>query len=161
MLFYDTVTLDLGGNNLSGTIRDVFSRFSSLEMLDVSANDFSGSIPESLFELPNIRTLHFFNNRLDGTIPMMYGNAQRLESLLLFGNMLTGTVPDIEPGELPSLNEFLMHQNRLVGSMPPSVCELRVPTLGQLNELWADCSEAAMPMIMRCDQPLCCTMCFP
>lgn len=141
-----------------GTIRDGFNQFSSLDFVDMSNNQFEGSLPASIFDIPTLRIVYFNNNDLDGPIPANYGTSPVLRDLFLSGNSLTGTIPDIEPGQLLELTEFLVNGNALEGTMPPSVCQLRLD--GILDDLWADCGPTASP-VLECDFPECCTLCFP
>ena len=154
------ISITIAGNQLSGTIRDTFTNFMDLETIDFSDNQFTGAIPSRLFNLPNLKTVAFHDNDLDGRIPENIGSATALEILSLSGNSLTGPVPSINPGELVNLQEFLVHENQLTGSMAQSICELRVTGFGVLDTLWADCSSGADPRIL-CDTPECCTTCFP
>lgn len=68
-----------------------------------------------------------------------------------------GPVPSILAGQLPDLNEFLLHFNFLTGSMPTSVCNLR-GNAGNLEDLFSDCG-GQDPEIL-CDFPDCCNRCF-
>lgn len=152
--------MSLAGNQLTGNIRDTFSSFLDLELIDFSENQFTGAIPTRLFDLQSILKIDLHSNELDGRIPENIGNAASLEILSLHENALTGEVPSIDSGELTNLKVFFVHSNRLTGSMDQSVCELRVVGFGVLETLWTDCGETADPRI-ECDNPDCCTMCFP
>lgn len=155
-----TVVLLVNNNQLEGTIRDGFDQFESLEFADFKNNKLTGSLPASIFNIPTIRILYFNNNNLDGPIPLNYGSSPVLRDLFLSGNALSGSIPDIEPGQLTTLTEFLLNDNQLTGTMPPSVCQLRVANVGILEDLWADCgAEAVNPV--ECAFPDCCTLCFP
>ncbi|KAF7004805.1 hypothetical protein CFC21_019980 [Triticum aestivum] len=61
--------LDLGWNNLSGSIPDELSTISSLEELNLTHNGLSGSIPESLAKLTFLSTFDVSYNNLTGLIP--------------------------------------------------------------------------------------------
>lgn len=87
----------------------------------------------------------------EGGIPTNYANAPLLRDLFLSNNMLTGEIPSIESNQLLNLNEFLVEENDLQGTMPPSVCRLFDNAM--LEDLWADCTEE-----IDCE---CCTRCFP
>lgn len=143
-------------NNFTGTIRDAFEPFTRLNFTDFSSNMLTGSIPASLFDIPVISNLYLNQNRFSGTIPTNYGNAKSLRDLYLFGNQLTGTIPPINAGDLPFLNEFLLQDNLLTGTMSNSVCELRLSS--DLEDLWADCRGS--PAEVECSLPDCCTACF-
>jgi hypothetical protein len=117
-------------------------------------------LPASIFDIPTIRILYFSENQLSGTIPSNYGNSATLRDLFLSGNVLTGTVPGIQSGQLQQLTEFLLENNKLTGVMPESICNIRIPGQGALDDLWVDCAEDANPRL-ECNAPECCTACFP
>lgn len=116
----------------------------------------TGTIPRSIFGIPTVRLVYMQNCRLSGTIPPQYNNPPLLRDLYLNGNPITGTVPPVAAGELEQLNEFLLHETLLTGTMPQSVCDLRTNFI--LDDLWTDCG-GENPEI-ECDLPDCCNRCF-
>jgi hypothetical protein len=125
--------------------------------VDISNNIFlGGSLPTTFFEMPSIKNVYIANCSLTGTIPANFGTPPALRDLYLDGNLLVGTVPEISFGQLTMLNEFLLQNNMLTGSMPASVCALRDNTTGILEDLWSDC---LVPEI-ECEFPSCCNRCF-
>jgi hypothetical protein len=152
--------LRVNSNQFTGQIRDGFTQWSRLDFADFSDNVFTGTLPSSIFDIQTIRILYFQDNRIDGTIPPNFGNSPLLRDLYLQSNVLSGTVPGIEPAKLLSLTEFLLEDNQLTGSMPASVCQLRLIGSGSLDDLWVDCGSTANPRI-QCDIPACCTLCLP
>ena len=152
--------LRVNDNSFTGTIRDGFNQWGSLDFADFRNNEFTGSLPATIFDIPTVRILYFSNNNLDGTIPSNYGASPVLRDLFLSGNQLVGTVPEVQVGQLTELTEFLLENNQLTGTMAESICNLRVEGQGMLDDLWADCSPSADPRV-ECDAPECCTACFP
>ena len=149
-------TLLLNNNQLEGTIRDAFEPFNNLNFTDLSNNQLAGSIPSSLFEVPTLTNLYLNNNRFSGMIPANFGNGKNLRDLYLSSNQLTGEIPEIGVGQFPFLNEFLLEDNFLTGSMPNSICDLR--SSAELEDLWTDCRGS--PPEVECSVPDCCTACF-
>jgi len=149
-------TLRLDNNFWVGTIPDVFQYFENLEFFDISNNLLTGSIPTTLFSIPAIRLVYMSNCSLSGAIPEEYANPPLLRDLWLDGNGITGTVPSISSGKLENLNELLLHDNFVSGSMPESICDLRFEDF--LDDLWSDCG-GLNPKI-ACDFPNCCNRCF-
>jgi hypothetical protein len=148
----------VNNNWFAGQIPNVFDGFDRLDFIDVSSNLLNGTIPESIFEVPTLRLAYFSNNSLVGTIPPNYSKPPLLRDLFLDGNGLTGTIPPLmNPGDLQDLNEFLLQNNFLSGSMPSSVCELRGDA-GDLDDLYVDCG-GQNPRIL-CTFPTCCNRCF-
>ena len=135
-------------NEFIGTIRDSFEPFSALEFADFSSNQLTGTLPSSIFDVPKIEILYFFENSISGSLPPNYANAQFLRDLWINENQITGTVPSIQPGQLEHFTEFLLENNDIVGTMPASICALRVVDLVTLS---ADCHGD-----LECE---CCTAC--
>jgi len=151
-----TEVLGLSDNQFGGILVDTFAELVNLESIDIANNEVKGSIPPSLFEAPKIRLIYLSNNQMTGPLPNNYGSASDLRDLYLDGNNLTGEIPGIQEGQLPNLNEFLLQDNDFVGSMPDSICALRVPAF-MLEDLWADCKGSDnAPAQIECS---CCTQC--
>lgn len=150
------VTLRLNNNFWVGGIPDVFDDYERLDFFDVSNNLLTGTIPRSIFSVPSIRLVYMSNCTLSGRIPNQYSDPPILRDLYLDGNQLTGTVPSIGSADLQRLNEFLLQDNRLAGTMPDSVCNLRTNFI--LDDLFTDCG-GENPEI-ECDFPACCNRCF-
>lgn len=151
-----TASLRLNGNFWTGTVPDVFENFANLDFFDISDTMLTGTIPKTIFSIPTIRLIYMSKCNLVGTIPPQYADPPILRDLYLDGNQLTGTVPAIESGNLERLNEFLLQDNKLSGSVPNSICSLRTSFV--LDDLWTDCGGGS-PEI-QCDFPECCNRCF-
>lgn len=151
------MSLRLNDNFWVGQIPDVFDDYSRLDYFDVSNNMVTGTIPRSIFSIPTIRLVYMSNCTLSGKIPAEFAEPPILRDLYLNGNQLTGTVPRIDSDQLQSLNEFLLQDNRITGTMPSSICNLRSPQ-AVLDDLWTDCG-GSNPEI-ECDFPECCNRCF-
>ena len=137
----------------------MFNPEGMLTFVDFSNNQFlGGTLPSTLFEVPTLVNLYISNCSLTGTIPTSFSMPPNINDLYLDGNKLKGTVPDISSGKLEKLNEFLLHNNDLTGSMPQSICELRDSKVGNLEDLWSDC-QGKTPELL-CDYPECCNRCF-
>jgi hypothetical protein len=89
------VNLLLNDNLLSGTIRDGFDDFLSLDFVDFSSNQLTGTIPASFFGIRDIRFIYFSSNSLEGALPSTWSNAVLLRDLYLDNNLLSGEVPEI------------------------------------------------------------------
>jgi hypothetical protein len=146
----------LNVNFWTGTIPDVFGNYEKLDFFDISNNMVGGRIPPTLFDIPTLRIAYLSNCSLSGPIPINYVNPPRLRDLYLDGNQITGTVPPVPVGRLLQLNEFLLQRTMLMGTVPASVCNLRLNE--NLDDLWTDCGGSS-PEI-ECDFPDCCNRCF-
>ena len=118
--------LNLGINDLSGTIPSALSKATGLYALDLAANNFTGPIFD-VGSLTNLHSLNLATNHLTGPLPssqlLTLSNLQRL---LLYENKLTGILPT-EVGALSSLRQFEVDNNDLIGLLPTH--------LGQLTNL--------------------------
>ncbi len=131
-----------------------------LEFIDLSRNELTSSIPEIIFDSDALEIVYLSNNTLTGTIPKNILNATKLRDLWIEGNLLTGSIPDPDEDDLLSITEVLLYSNRLSGSVPGGLCNLRI-TSEAFVTLHADCSPR-----VGLDEPNnfcaegCCTACF-
>ena len=122
--------LDLGGNNLVGTIHQDLGNLSELKLLALYENELTGPIPSQLGSLANMNILLLGENELSGSIPPELGNLSNLTQLDLSDNKLTGSIPS-ELGSLTSLTNFSLHTNDLNGSIPH-----QLGSLAKLRFFW-------------------------
>ncbi|MGE5344165.1 MAG: BACON domain-containing protein [Candidatus Omnitrophota bacterium] len=111
------VTLNLGENNLKGSIPGELGHLSELSKIGFSNNQLSGSIPSELGNLSKLFDLSLDRNQLTGTIPSEIGNLSHLVDLFLYNNQLSGEIPS-ELGNLTSLWFLNLSHNQLTGSIP-------------------------------------------
>jgi hypothetical protein len=125
----DITQMDLGFNNLKGTIPSSLGSLTRLDYLSLSFNILEGTIPSSLGSLTRLETLDLQFSHLNGTIPSSLGSLTRLDTLYLQFNNLKGTIPS-SLGSLTRLEELRLYGNILTGLVPPlpfkqySVCFL-------------------------------------
>ena len=107
---------------------------STLQFLDVSQNGLTGN--------------------LDGT---NWGDLTGLQTLVLGENKFSGTIPP-SIGEIEVLRLADFTNTDLTGTMPPEICKLRTPPVGNgnLEFLQADCSGSPPEVVCTC-----CTFCTP
>ncbi|XP_031275020.1 MDIS1-interacting receptor like kinase 2-like [Pistacia vera] len=67
-LFSSLAYLDLGKNEIFGTIPPQIGYLSTLKYLDLSANQFSGKIPPEIGLLTHLEVLYLADNQLNGSI---------------------------------------------------------------------------------------------
>lgn len=156
-IYCPTVNLRLNNNEFSGYFPDVFYQYRQLDFFDISNNPLLyGGIPRSIFEIPTLRLAYLSNCNLSGRIPSNFAKPPELRDLYLDSNRIYGTIPYVWPGQLEKLNEFLLHNNRISGTMPQAICNLRSNFI--LDDLWTDCSGSSPEV--DCDFPECCNRCF-
>ena len=112
--------LRIPSNQLSGPIPSELGKLSSLTYLSLSRNQLSGPIPSELGKLSSLTILALSRNQLLEPIPSELGRLTNLEHLSFFGNQLSGEVP-LELGNLTSLKSLALHDNQLTGSLPQGI----------------------------------------
>ncbi len=145
--FEQLIALDLQEMELTGSIPDLISRLTLLEVLLLDFNDLEGTVPESLGQLGGLTELSLSYNRLDGTIPSSLGLLQELRILDMRMNLLSGVFPS-ELGLCTNLELAQFERNFLSGDIV-FFCPLD-PVLSILS---SDCSFDGVV----CS---CCTACF-
>ncbi|KAJ1285338.1 hypothetical protein BS78_03G271900 [Paspalum vaginatum] len=86
------LTLNLSGNQLSGSIPSSVAKLVKLTQMDMSGNQLTGEIPAELGAMPVLSILDLSSNKLSGAIPPALANPT-LTSLNLSSNQFSGQVP--------------------------------------------------------------------
>jgi len=115
--------IDLGGNNLSGTLPSSLA-FIPINYLGLRSNELYGTIPASFCASSVIATLLLSSNALTGEIPDCIGNASTLTSLSIASNQLSGTIPE-SFYDLRQLIYVTFNGNNLTGTISDSIGQLQ------------------------------------
>ncbi|XP_076954472.1 uncharacterized protein LOC143628882 [Bidens hawaiensis] len=119
-------SLQLGGNQFTGNIPSTFGNLQKLEGAYFDENQLSGQIPDAMGNLSSLTILSLTSNLLEGAIPSSLGNCHNLLELYLDDNKLEGKIP-IQVFQLSSLSIKLdLSQNRLSGPLPTEVRDLKM-----------------------------------
>ena len=122
--------LELGDNNLNGTLPAELGNLSRLTNLNLRRNPLNGQIPSELGNLSNLRTLRLYGTDLSGEIPRELANLTNLERLWIFSNELSGTIP-VWLQELTNLKILDLDDNNFTGEIPAEL-----GNLAELEDLW-------------------------
>ncbi|KAK4485312.1 hypothetical protein RD792_007947 [Penstemon davidsonii] len=87
-------SMNLSGNQLSGSIPSSIRELQSLTYLCLDNNKFNGSIPSSLGNMRALQYLDLSQNNLSGSIPMSLETFTYLDYFKVSFNELTGQIPD-------------------------------------------------------------------
>ncbi|KDO41677.1 hypothetical protein CISIN_1g047190mg [Citrus sinensis] len=120
--------IDLGSNQLHGSIPLAFGHMASLRHLDLLSNQLR-EVPKFLGNMSSLKRLVFSYNELRGELSEFIQNVSSgstknssLEWLYLAFNEITGTIPDL--GGFPSLQILSLENNRLTGTISKSIGQL-------------------------------------
>ncbi|KAL7263562.1 hypothetical protein ACSBR1_001677 [Camellia fascicularis] len=115
---HSLLVLDLSHNNLNGSIPTEIMRLSSISIFfSLANNGLTGCLPSDVGSLKNLAELDVSNNRLSGPIPNSLSNCLSLEWLHLEGNSFQGMIPQ-SLRELRGLRELDLSHNNLSGLIP-------------------------------------------
>ncbi|GKY97125.1 hypothetical protein MPSEU_000670900 [Mayamaea pseudoterrestris] len=118
-------TLELSGNNVTGSLPAELSMLSSLSRLYVKgvagSPGLTGNIPETLGNLTSMSVVvlndHQFEGSLPGSVLTGWAGATVIN---IVGSGLTGTIPDAVGG-LTLCSNFLLDANALTGTFPTAI----------------------------------------
>ncbi|HBB90490.1 MAG: hypothetical protein A2X22_11240 [Bacteroidetes bacterium GWF2_49_14] len=104
--------LNLGQNNLDGTLPDVFASLADLTFLHLKKNKLTGAVPASIGSLVNLTFLGLNENTpgFTGALPSGINNLTALKEMYVQSNQFTGAFPDISG--LTNLNYLFMMGNQ-------------------------------------------------
>jgi Metallo-peptidase family M12/Putative metal-binding motif len=116
-------SLNLGFNNLTGTIPSNITQLSYLTKINMYSNNLAtGSLPSFLNTLPLLSYVDLGDNNYTGSIPSTYGSIANLRTLYLDNNTLTGTLPT-SLANAPIATMWL-NNNNLSGCVPSNYVAL-------------------------------------
>ncbi|MEQ1635281.1 MAG: leucine-rich repeat domain-containing protein [Methylococcales bacterium] len=119
----NVLSLNLGGNQLSGSIPAALGNLAQLQTLRLNNNQLNGTIPVTLGNLTQLLQFSLFDNQVTGTIPAELANLMQLQRLDLGFNQLSGSIP-VAFGQLTQLQYIHLGSNQLTGSVPASLGNL-------------------------------------
>ncbi len=129
--FYQTV--DLGFNNLTGSIPDWFGG-ANLSLTTLNNNNFTGALPSSMFTA-ELRTLNAGYNNLSGTIDGAVCSASNLQFFSVSNTSISGTLPGCMISSLSQLYQLEIEFGRLSGTLPSSMSPTMSALLLQGNRI--------------------------
>jgi hypothetical protein len=135
-------------NNLTGSLPEDMSVFTSLLVFDIFSNRVGGTIPAAISELTQLMSFDIEDNLFAGQAFVELSGLTDLASYRVSFNRLTGTIP-AAVGSLTSLQELWVANNLLSGTIPETI-----ETLLKLGT-W-DCMVACLGGIFGFLGPLTC-----
>ena len=114
----DVIAIQLGDNNLQGTLPGSLGRLPKLTNLEINNNrGITGPLPPGLFDMKTMKHMQLSHNGLTGTVPDLFEKLPHLFGIALNDNQLTGTPPIsmFFGSELTSIN---IGDNKFSGALP-------------------------------------------
>eukprot|EP01113_Clastostelium_recurvatum_P024342 TRINITY_DN2907_c0_g1_i2.p1 TRINITY_DN2907_c0_g1~~TRINITY_DN2907_c0_g1_i2.p1 ORF type:complete len:770 (-),score=127.09 TRINITY_DN2907_c0_g1_i2:11-2167(-) len=119
----EVVKIDLGGNNLRGTLPNDFSQFQdTLHTLNLDNNHIEGDLAAYIGDYDNLEYLFLNNNNFSGSIPEDWKDmTKHLVGISLAVNNLDGTFLQFDQSD--TIREFYLNDNRISGTIPPTLAQ--------------------------------------
>ncbi|KAB2631587.1 LRR receptor-like serine/threonine-protein kinase GSO2 [Pyrus ussuriensis x Pyrus communis] len=114
----------LQGNGISDSIPEewLLKISSQLTRLYLPYNHFHGNFPSHL-KFPNLAIIDLSHNQLEGPLPLWC--FPNVDYLYLEGNLFSGPISSNIDQMMPKLEELLLDENHLNGTIPPSICKMQ------------------------------------
>lgn len=132
-------SLDLSGQNLTGSLKAEIRMVSTLEYIDLSDNNFTG-LPAEIGQLSSLETLNLSNNQFTG-LPHELGNLSKLKYLNLSGNDISEFDLNIIKEKLPNTNIITDGSGTVACTMDAKIC----PDGSAVGRTGPNCEFAACP----------------
>ncbi|KAE8811902.1 putative leucine rich-repeat receptor-like protein [Hordeum vulgare] len=112
--------LSLPNNRLEGELNGII-KLTNLVTLDLGGNGISGSVSESISALKRLEELHLDRNNMSGELPSAPSNCMHLITIDLKGNNFSGELTKVNFSNLPNLKKLDLLHNSFMGSVPESI----------------------------------------
>ncbi len=122
--------LNLGSNQLGGTVPPEIGDAASLVGVLLSGNQLGGTIPGTFLDLPNLETLWLDHNRFAGPVPFELGAIPTLDDAGGLDLRSNALATDTEPGLLADLNAKQAGGNWTSSQAPAAVWDTQFPLDG-------------------------------
>jgi Leucine-rich repeat (LRR) protein len=133
------ISIELRQNNLGGEVfPELFLLADSLVTLDLGSNEIAGTLPTEYGLLTELQQFNIERNDMEGRIPTEVGNMGNLMAWDFSFNVFVGTVP-VEINNLRNLYQLKFHVNDLTGNVPEGICLFIMNMEADCRELTCTC----------------------
>lgn len=116
--------LDISYNSFNAPVLNILTGLSKLEFLDISSSAVTGTLPINIGDMVSLQHFRsYFNESLEGSIPPSFSNLGNLRFFEIGGSLLSGSLP-VNIGLNHSLERIDLWGNNLSGNLPESICDL-------------------------------------
>ncbi|KAL6888489.1 hypothetical protein ACP4OV_009515 [Aristida adscensionis] len=112
--------LSLPTNQLEGSLNGI-NKLTNLITLDLGGNALSGNIPESIGELKRLKEIHLDYNSMSGELPSTLSNCTNLITIDLKSNNFSGELNSVNFSKLSNLETLDLLRNSFNGTIPESI----------------------------------------
>lgn len=141
---YNAILLSLlvGGNQLTGSIRTEIGRMTNLTQYGVGSSKMAHTIPSQLFTLSNLEVLELNDSGFSGTLSEAdFGVLTHLKVLWLQNNKFTGPIPITAFENMMNLEELNLYGNPgVTGAISATLCGSRGLGPATISILKVDCT---------------------
>ncbi|KAG6529281.1 protein STRUBBELIG-RECEPTOR FAMILY 6-like [Zingiber officinale] len=134
------LTLNLGGNQFSGSVPYSISKMVALKNLNLAHNQLQGNLTDMFGGLGNLTTMDLSVNQLTGDLPESFSNLSSLATLNLENNQFTGSIDVLANLPLQNLN---VANNRFTGWIPDQL--KRINSLQTDGNSWSSTPASPPP----------------
>ncbi|CAO2836728.1 unnamed protein product [Amaranthus hypochondriacus] len=132
--------LNLGFNNISGTLPKSFSKCGSLEYLDLGSNQLHGQLPRSLAQCTALNAINLKNNNFTDEFPSWLHTLPNIQILDISSNNFYGRITNISDKHPFSQLQIVDLSNNHISGVIPIIYIKNFRAVMQVNKL-VDSSE--------------------
>ena len=121
--FYNLRSINLAGQEISGTLPTEFVYLDYLQEISLSWNKIRGTIPSEYGKMRHLLTFVLHYNQLTGSLPTGWSRFMTLQMFNVASNSLTGSIPE-DFFSVSSLKGLFLYDNMLTGSFPSELSQM-------------------------------------
>jgi Leucine-rich repeat (LRR) protein len=115
--------INVPGTYLMATIPPEFGLLTTLRRLDISSNLIFGTIPQDVASLPHMEIYNMSHNQISGNFPRFA--SKKLQAIDVYDNRLMGGLHADIGFDHPSMTNLNLQHNRLLGTIPESISNMK------------------------------------
>lgn len=121
--FFQLRTIDLVGQDISGTLPAELTFLPFLQGISLAWNKIHGTLPTDFGDMPHLLNFELHYNQLTGTISGEWARAKNLQLFNVAANEISGALPH-EFGGMSNLKGLFLYENIMTGPFPEELTQL-------------------------------------